>query len=74
MIHGVMESFIPCVHGNDRLWNLEVLCTDARTLGWDVACITQGSPSESLGPVHQPLSSLARDHDPVGPPDGGVVT
>jgi hypothetical protein len=24
------------------------------------------------GPVHQPPSSLARDHDPVSPPEDGV--
>ena len=33
-----------------------------------MAYITQGSPS--LGPVYQPSSSLALDHDPVSPPDG----
>ena len=30
--------------------------------------------NQQLGPVHQPPSSLALDRDPVGPPDGGVVT
>ena len=68
MIHGVMESFIPCVHGNDRLWNLEVLCTDARC-GGRTGHILHGV-NHHLGPVHQPPSSLALDRDPVGPPDG----
>lgn len=64
-------SLILCVHWN-RLRNLEVLCTDARTLGWDVAYITQGNPS--LGPVYQPPSSLARIMIQWARPMGCVAT
>ena len=49
-----------------------MLCTDARTLGWDVAYITQGNPS--LGPVYQPPSSLARIMIQWARPMGCVAT
>jgi hypothetical protein len=64
-------SVILCVHWN-RLWNLEVQCTDARCGGrtWHIL----HRVNHRSGPVYQPPSSLALDRDPWARPMGSVVT